>query len=653
MQNNNLGTAVEDRFLGQLFSLLDPPERLSTREYAETYRWLSNEVSAFPGKMDCMRTPFMLYVMECLDNIDIKVIVARKSAQISWSETQNSYISKHIDIDPQNIIMAFPRQASGKSYSNEKIRPMIKSNPRILEKIGNPDNCSFDFYKFPGGFLKLVTAGSATALKSTSAPILIVEEPDDLKEDLKGQGDALEIFTERQKTFEERKLLYGGTPSEEGFSKVDAAFKQSNMMFYFVKCPDCGEEHTLDFENLHCDKYLDNRIDKIYGVYDPSTAHYRCPHCSSIWDDKKKNAAVDDAINYNNKGWKATAKSEIYGFSFNELLSNFPGSSLKMLAEKKLKAEVEADKGKDGKLKSFVNNSMGLAYSPKTANISIEVLKEQRLDYPEKVVPASGIILTMGVDVQHNRFAVVIRAWGRNGNSWLVYWGEIFGFVKDPEDPVWRALTELCLGKYTHAVSTAEHPISLGISACSIDSSDGNTSQLVYNWVKAVNKAKKDNRTYACKGSSDIGANTKEIFTVPSNPDGITSTAKRKTLAESSGVHVYMVGTQKAKDEVLRKLSLKGSKDRSFHYKECREDYEEQLLSNKKRISPSGERVRYELVFGKRDEALDCEVLALHASRALHLHLWTEKHWQQAESIITMQKILSPVKKPNITPGIN
>ena len=651
MSKESLGSTVEDMFLGQLFSLFEPPERLTTKEYAETYRWLSNEVSAFPGKMDCMRTPFMLFPMECLDNIDIKVIVARKSAQISWSETQNSYISKHIDIDPQNMIMAFPRQASGKSYSNEKIRPMIKSNPRLLKKVGDPDKCSFDFYKFPGGFLKLVTAGSATALKSTSAPILIIEEPDDLKEDLKGQGDALEIFTERQKTFEERKLIYGGTPSEEGFSKVDVAFRQSNQMFFFVRCPGCNEEHTLDFDNLKCDKFPSGKIDRTYGLYNPATAYYQCPNCPSIWDDKTKNLAVLEAINYNHLGWKATAESEIYGFAFNELLSNFPGSSLKMLAEKKLKAEVEADKGKDGKLKSFVNNSMGLAYSPKSGNTTKEDLYKQRLDYPEMVVPANGIVLTAGVDVQHNRFAIVIRAWGRNGNSWLVYWGEIYGYTKDPEDSVWQALTELYLGKIPHGLSTGAKPINLPISALSIDSGDGNTTQLVYNWVRQVSKYNK--YTYATKGSSDAGAHKKEIFTVPSNPDGVTSSAKRKTMAETSGVHVYIVGTQQGKDEVLRKLGLKGSKDRSFHYKDCREDYEEQVLSNKKRISPSGGNIRYEIVFGKRDEALDCEVLALHAARALHLHLWTEKHWTQAESVITMQKILPNKRTSNVTPGIN
>ena len=655
--SNALGNTVETLFLGNLFKLLEAPERMSTREYAETHRWLSNEVTAKPGRMDCMETPFMLYVMQCMDDLDIPIIVARKSAQIAWSETQNSYIAKRIDIDPQNIIMAFPRQASAKSYANEKIRPLIRSSPRLLAKIGDPDKCSFDFYKFPAGFLKMVTAGSPTALKSTSAPVLIVEEPDDLKEDLKGQGDALTIFAERQKTFIERKLIYGGTPSEEGFSKVDIAFRQSNQMFYQVPCRKCGKFHILDFDNLKYDKFNDGFIDPTFGAYNPYSAYYTCPYCNVEWDDKDKKAAIIEALNYHNLGWKATAESSIYGFAFNELLSSFPGSNLVSLAKKKLEAEVEAEKGKEGKLKAFVNNSMGMAYSPKAANIDIETLKARRTDYPEQIVPAGGIILTAGIDVQHNRFAIVVRAWGRNGNSWLVYWGEIYGYTRDPEDQVWLALTEFCISKFRHALSSDEHPLSLPISGISIDSGDGNTTQLVYRWVKQM-RPLLNGYVFATKGSSDSGAHSKEIFTVPQDPDAATYKGQRKKMAETMGVNVYIVGVQAAKDEVLRKICLTGNKDRMYHYKTCRADYEEQLLSNKKRFSATSNSSRYELVIGKRDEALDCEVLALHSSRALHLHVWTEKHWQQAESMLTVNTTLAKVAQSsednsNITPGIN
>lgn len=654
---NPLGVIPENLFLGRLFSLLVAPERLTVKEYAEKYRWLDSQVSAFPGKIDCYKTPYMLLYLQYLEDINIRVIVGMKSAQIGWSEIQNSYISRHIDTDPQNIIMAFPRAASAHSYSREKIRPMIKSNPRLLSLIGNPDNCSYDFYKFPGGFLKLVTAGSPTALKSSSAPILIVEEPDDLQDDLKRQGAALEIFVERQKSYEERKLIYGGTPSEAGFSKIALAYEQSNQMRFYAHCPKCSEEHILGFDNLKYDKYPAGKIDKVYGRNNPFSAYYCCPHCSDVWDTQKKDAIILNSIKYNQLGWKAHAKSHICGFAFNELMSNFPGSSLVNLALKKLQAEQEAEKGKVGKLKAFVNNSMGEAYASSSINITLDQLKDTRKDYPELLVPMGGIILTAGVDVQHNRFAIVVRAWGRNGNSWLIYWGEIYGYVKDPEDSVWTALTAFYKRRIPHALSTVDAPVSLPISALSIDSSDGNTTQLVYNWVRLMGEFNR--YTYATKGSSDVGALKKEIFTVPTDPDAHTRKAQRKKLAETYGVNVFIVGAQLAKDEVLRKLTLTGAKDRSFHYKGVREDYEEQLLSNTKKVNPRGNNIRYELTFGKRDEALDCEVLALHANRALRLQLWSPRLWTEAEAVIGNKKLLRELaserkkSRVGVTRGIN
>ena len=635
-----LDNVTERLFLGTMLQFFRKPERLSTREYAEKYRWLGSDVTAKPGKMDCMETPFMLYPMQCMDDVDIKVIVGRKSAQIAWSETTNSYLSKRMHLDPQNIIIAFPRMESAKKYSREKIKPLIKSNPVLLEAIGNPDRSSYKFFKFHGGWLSLITARSTEDLKSSSVPVIIVEEPDGLQDDVGNQGDALDILMQRQKTYEERKLIFAGTPTDAGFSRVDNAYMQSNQMVYLVPCRSCNSLQEFNFNNLKCDPYPNRFIHEIYGKWNPATAYYECDHCKAIWDDGDRKKAVLEALNFNSLGWKALKPDEtdIYGFSFNELMSSFSASTNYELMKKKIKAEAALARGEEGLMKSLTNNSMGRAYETKNTGIDIETMKKTRQNYPEHIVPMGGIVLTAGIDVQHNRFAIVLRARGRNNCSWLVTWKEIFGNVLDPDDEVWKELTEWVLGDFPHTAKYKNgESVMLKLEALSIDCSDGKTSELVYNWVNALNEIEPTLAVFAAKGSSDLNFNA-EIFTEPPSVDGSTDKQIRSTMASSMGVNVYIMGAHKAHEEILRRVSLTGVRDRYYHNETSYGQYEEQMLSCIKRISSDNKITRYELKPGKRKEAIDCEKLALHAAHGIQLQNWTAEHWAQAERSILDNK---------------
>jgi phage terminase large subunit GpA-like protein len=228
--------------------------------------------------------------------------------------------------------------------------------------------------------------------------------------------------------------------------------------------------------------------------------------------------------------------------------------------------------------------------------------------------------------------------------------------VKDESDPVWDALTNFVNTAIPYAQTLDARQMRIPISAVSIDSGDGTTARLVYKWVKKMNQA--NPYIFATKGDKSVGVTAREIFTVPNNPDAKTADQQRKIVAETMGVHVYLVGVQRGKDEVLRKIALDGTRDRMYHYTSARPDYEEQILSNKKRLSTAEGEIRYELTMGKRDEALDCEVLAEHAKRAIFLHLWTEKHFQQAEKSLVESVLLlanTQVQEPeqNVFPGIN
>ena len=414
---------------------------MTTTEWANKYRFLSSKASARPGKYNSDLTPYIPGIHEALDDPRVYKVVGMKSAQVAWTDgVINNYIAKRIDIDPCPIVMMFAKDAAGREYVQEKFEPMVEVTPRIANKVDVSKSRKADnrqlFKNFTGGFLKLVGSNSSTNVKSTPAPVVIIEEPDDCSQNVGKQGDSIRLLEERTKTYHRRKIIFGGTPSIKGFSATEEGYNASDQRKFYVPCHDCDDAHVMHWDNV---TWLKDDAQKvvhiIYGHSRPETARYACPHCGSAWDDNQKNRNVRKGY------WQAHAEFRgVAGFYINELYSPFPGSRLNRLVERYLEAKKELEQGDDTSMIVFTNSCLGMPYEYQSDAPELEELKERALPYKENTIPHGGLILTAGVDVQHDRLAVIIRAWGREEESWLVYWGELHGTTIDKKDPVWEEL---------------------------------------------------------------------------------------------------------------------------------------------------------------------------------------------------------------------
>ena len=617
---------------------MKPPVKMGTTAWAEAFRGMSAKSTALPGRYNASLTPWVKGIHEALDDPKITRVVAQKSAQVAWTDgVLLNYIGKRIDIDPCPIIVMFAKEGAAKEFNDEKLVPMIEASPHLREKIPigsrRDKNNRWNYKGYPGGFLKLVGSNSPSSVKSTPAPVVCVEEPDDCNDNVKEQGDTITLLIERTKTFARPKVLYGGTPTVEGFSAVETAYKESDKRQFFVPCPDCAQEVVLKWEDVHWqeDKNLSHEV---YGHVNLDSAVYVCPHCGSIWDDTKKNRAVRKGV------WKATATfTGTAGFYINELYSPFPGSRFRNILEKYLSAKHLMDQGDDTKMRSFYNSQLGLPYAYKSGLPEPDILKERAEDYEAFTVPEVGCVLTAGVDVQHDRLAVIIRAWGPGEESWLVWWGEIQGQTIVPEKGAW-----LDLDKLLNRTFKVSNGASVRIRAASIDSSDGQTSDAVYTFVR-----KRLVKGYmAIKGSSEIGGE-KEIFTTPK----ISVDLDAKQKAYKYGLRPFIVGTSRAKDLILGvdvnggRIKLTGRGPGRVHwYKGVRSDYWEQITSEVKVPSANRNKRVWQKKSGVRNEALDCEVYALHAARSLKLNLWTPQRWDlEREKQLQIDLLTEPEKE--------
>lgn len=607
-------------------ALFKPPPKMTVAEWAESRRYLSS-LSALPGRFSLSITPWLREPLECLSDRKVYEVVMQKSAQIGWTDgVVNNYLGMTIDMDPAPTIVMFPRDKTGRDFNKEKFEPMVEATPTLASKIvlkkRDPTN-RVDTKQFPGGFIKFVGSNSPAGVKSTSAKRLIIEEPDDCNINLKGQGDAIALLKERGKTFRDKKVVVGGTPTIDGLSAIVDEMNLSDKRAWHVPCHECGEASPMVWEQVKWEE--DSSLNHpVFGKADTANAYYECPNCHAHWNDSQR------VRNARRGKWIATAEFRgIAGFAINELVSGFAESTLPKLTEKYLRAVHDEASGNVNEKISFWNSTLGLPWAYKQDVPDEDALELRAEDYEEFTVPYGGLLVTAGVDVQHDRLAVIIAAWGRGEESWRVWWGELYGATKDRSGEVWDALTELLFDRsFPHGSGVA-----LRMSAVSIDTSDGNTSDAVYDYVRKQRRLHRN--ILAIKGSSTHRA---EIFRKPSGPIDVTMGHK----ASKYGLKPYIVGTSKAKDLILGgegggRLILRGSGPGRMHwYKGIRGDWYKQITSEVKapiRGAARGVKV-WQKKAGSQNEALDCEVYALHAARSLRTDIRTDAQWRSLEKQI-------------------
>ena len=638
----------------RLAAQMTPPLKMGTTTWARQNRRLSAKTTARPGRYNPDITPWVAGIHDALDDPKVFEVVGRKSAQIAWTDgVLLNYLGRRIHMDPCAMIIMFSKESAAKDFDREKFTPMVEVTPCLAGTIpvhkSRDRNNNWGYKGFPGGFLKLVGSNSLASVKSTPAPFVAIEEPDDNNANIKQQGASGMLLRERMKSFTRRKMVLGGTPTIEGFSAIDTAYKASDQREFWVPCPHCGESQTLMWSNVRWTVDPAMAPHEVYGQAMPETARYCCPHNGCLWTDGEKQRAV-------RKGeWRASQPFHgIAGFSINELYSPFPGSKLPELVKKRLAAEQAMAQGDDRGMRSFRNNTEGLPYAYKSTIPSREKLKERAEAYAELTIPWAGVILTAGVDVQHDRLAVVIRAWGRGEESWLVWWGEIYGrtmVVQWGEDGAidqemsgaWWDLDQLLMGAFPHASGAR-----LRMRAASVDSSDGQTMDAVYSYVRRRGQ----HGFMAIKGESHDP--TRDVFTPPKM--SIDTTGRHKP--HPSGVKPYMVGTQVAKDLILGvdeqggRIKLLGNGPGRMHwFHKVRPDYYDQITAE---VKVPHKTVRGRMVWmcqaGRRNEATDCEVYALHAARSLKINLWRDDRWAAEESAIKQPTLFGDAPPPVVLP---
>lgn len=582
-----------------------PPPKLTLSEWADQHAILSAEASAEVGKWRCI--PYQRGILNAITDRKIERVTWMKSARTGYTKCINHAVGYHMHYDPCPIMVVQPTIGDAEGYSVDEIAPMIRDTDCLRELVADPrkrDGGNTRLHKaFPGGSIRMVGADSPRGFRRVSIRLLLLDEVDGYAPTAGEEGDQIKLAIRRTDTFWNRKIVIGSTPTLDATSRVQVEFKKGDQRRYFVPCPHCKHMQYLVWENMRWEK------DR------PETVQYHCEGCGAGIEYKWQRWMVE------NGEWRATnpdAEPGHASFHIWAAYSHSPNATWEHLVREWLDSHKQTEARK-----VFVNTVLGETYKGEGDAPDWKRLYDRREAYPIGKVPAGGLLLFAGVDIQKDRIEVEVVAYGREMRSWSVDYRVFPGDTSttDGIDNPYKQLDALLNEQFQHASGAR-----MQVRMMAIDS--GYNTNTVYNYVRSW----PSNRVIAIDGRD-----TYQMIIGQPKAVEVSVRGKRK----SRGVKLWPIGVSLAKTELYGWLKQEKPTDESgedlpygyCHFPQYGEEYFRGITAEEivPRLVKGFRRYQWEKVF-ERNEPLDCRIYARACAALAGLDRYDDDQWLQAEA---------------------
>lgn len=565
--------------------VLLPPNRMLVSEAAEKYRYLHNPGGGYSGPYRNDKVPYGRGPQDVLTSRDFEGMILASSAQSAKTEiTLLNWVSYSVCCDPADMLLVEKTDKDARDFSKRRLDRMIDHSPDIRRRL--LDDNVFD--KTFRGMMVTIGAPTINTLSGKPIPRVAFTDYDRMPEDIDEEGAPFDLGRKRTQTFGSAGMtaaesspgypvLKSGwqpaTPHEAPPTKgILALYNRGDRRRLYWPCPSCGEYFEGDFHHLRWPgmEKPDDDGHRALGL-DPAEAALNCWMVCPVGCVIEPSSRVDMLAKavWLIEGETITAAGKINGTPRQSRIASFwvkgvaaAFSTWGQLVERYLTALAEYEtSGSETALKTTVNVDQGLPYLPKAADrdasVAIETLiaRAESSAHPLLKAPGEACYLTAAVDVQANRFDVMVRAWGPRRESWIVDWHRIFKAEDDtrPVDPAnhaedWQLIIDRVL-KTTYPV-LGDASRRAVVARVMIDSAGakGVTAQAYAFW-RRCRKLGFANRILLGKGTAST--------TAPRIAERLPDTNRKDRKAKARGeVPVWFFQTDMLKDEIDLQLQV-------------------------------------------------------------------------------------------------
>ncbi|MDH0371813.1 phage terminase large subunit family protein [Comamonas aquatica] len=603
----------------------DAPMSLS--EWAAEHFILAGESSHQKGGW--VGWPFQQGILDFMSDDRIEELAVKKSKRVGYTKMITAFVAYNIAHRRRKQALWQPTDDDRDSYVKSEIEPVLDGVAAVqaARRRGKGVEDTIKYKPFRDSVLHLLGGKAARAYRRITVAVSILDEWSAFDQTIEKSGDPGSLAKGRLEGAPYPKFVGGSTPRVKGLCHVERGCEEAEAYVqYHIECPHCDADHPLAWggkELAHGFKWEKGK---------PETVRHVCPNCresitqadylpggwplTGAWVCKKTGMRYGaDRIWRDRMGQPCRAPSTL---GVHVWSAYSPQRTWVSIVDEFEKAHRALKAGDAGPMTSFTNETLGETWELKGDSSDEHALQQRADPYLLGTVPAGGLVLTAGVDVQRTWWQINVWAWGRGMESWLVDRHIIEGNPANEAD--WQHVTDYLQRRYVQAW----HGGSLGLSAISVDSSD--QTHAVYNYVRNHQHLLPNLR--AIKGDTN---DNRPILGPASMQD-----VDYKGVKVKSGIKLWLVGVDNAKDLLLGQLAIAQPGPGYVHTsQELPREFYEQLTAEQRILAKVQGREVYKWVKRRpRNEDLDCRNYAIHAAMAQGLHKYTDVRWAQVEQMV-------------------
>lgn len=391
--------------------------RLKPSDWTEKTIYVTSDISRYTGYYKYDVSPYTREVIDCLDPTSpVEMVAVMKCAQSGFTQgVIIPGICYIISETPSNILFMAGDKELVRNSIRTRLDPIIHNSglsdlirPNVVKKK-NQRTGDTDFSKeFAGGSLTAEGTKNADKLRQISVKYIFADDWDAAPRDDKKEGSIRSLLEKRARSFgSTKKIFYISTPTVEQTSNVLEVYEMGDQRKWHWCCPNCETYIPIEWR---IEKDDGTKAGITYelteqGELIPESVHYKCQNCGGKieYEDKFK-------LNLSGK-WIPTAKPkrpQYRSYQLNALVIPPGFDSWVDLVYQWLEAVPPSGVIDEGKLKSFLNTSLGQTWHEKGKTPKITDLMNNLRTYPLFTIPDTTaekdrnrriVLLTMACDL--------------------------------------------------------------------------------------------------------------------------------------------------------------------------------------------------------------------------------------------------------------